>query len=321
MGPPEGGPNARLGDFSAIFDVPGSVYNRVQMSIAQSAQNRNAPLTVADNGVGFLAVSAWSGFDWLWHGFSTHRAGVSRAYLSQAQDLAHNAGQLNLGFTVADTAENVGENRQRWVEAVSGNRATSLRTVRQIHSNRSVVTPRDWAGIEGGSVPEADGIMTNERGFLIGVQTADCIPVLVADPERHAVAAFHAGWRGTVARIVELGVAKMRAEFGSEPADLVAAIGPGIGGCCYTVGSEVMEKFSADFSCCDELFRVAGDGLSPGLRLDLTEANRRQLMAAGIPASSIAVVGGCTACQPELFYSHRASGGHAGRMMAVIGVR
>jgi polyphenol oxidase len=293
------------------------------MPIAQNTQNMDASLTVADNGVGFIAVSAWSGFDWLWHGFSTHRGGVSRAYLGDdlVEDSAHEPGQLNLGFTPADTAENVRENRQRWVEAVSGNRATPLRTVRQIHSNRSLVTPRDWAATESGSVPEADGIMTNERGFLIGVQTADCIPVLVADPANRAVAAFHAGWRGTVARIVELGVAKMRAEFGSDPADLVAAIGPGIGACCYTVGAEVLEKFSADFSYCDELFRAGGDGLRPDLSLDLTEANRRQLMAAGIPASSIAVVGGCTSCQPGLFYSHRASRGHAGRMMAVIGIR
>jgi YfiH family protein len=289
----------------------------------------DTPLTVAENGVALIPVPAWSGFNWLWHGFSTHRSGVSCAYLPEelagragltrnsARDSAKDSGQLNLGFTPTDTAENVRENRLRWVDAVTGSRATPLVVVRQIHSNRSLVAPRDWAGVEDGSAPEADGIITNERGFLIGIQTADCIPVLVADTKRRAVAAFHAGWRGTVARIVELGVARMREEFGSEPADLVAAIGPGIGACCYTVGAEVLAKFSAGFSYADELFPSGEDAV----RLDLTEANRRQLMSAGIPESSIAVVGGCTGCQPELFYSHRASGGHAGRMMAVIGIR
>ena len=108
----------------------------------------------------------------------------------------------------------------------------------------------------------------------------------------------------------------MREEFGSDPADLVAAIGPGIGQCCYTVGIEVQEQFSADFSYAAELFRSVDDALL----LDLVEANRRQLMAAGLSEGSLAVVGGCTSCKPGLFYSHRASGGHAGRMMAVIGV-
>jgi copper oxidase (laccase) domain-containing protein len=123
----------------------------------------------------------------------------------------------------------------------------------------------------------------------------------------------------------------MRAEFGSEPGDLIAAIGPGIGQCCYTVGAEVRERFEEKFSYASELFSLEasqtanGDGnpaLSPDLlRLDLIEANRRQLLAAGLQEDSIAVAGSCTSCHPELFYSHRASGGNAGRMMAVIGVR
>ncbi|WP_263353036.1 peptidoglycan editing factor PgeF [Acidicapsa acidisoli] len=288
---------------------------------------KDVALTVAENGVASIRVPAWSSpvssglasnnFDWLWHGFSTHRGGVSCAYMPEGSSAGSDHGQLNLGFTPADVAENVHENRLRWVEAVTGSRATPLVVVRQIHSNRSLIAPRDWAGIEQGSAPEADGILTNQRGVLIGIQTADCIPVLVADTKRRAVAAFHAGWRGTVARIVESGVARMREEFDSEPADLVAAIGPGIGACCYTVGAQVLAKFSESFSYADELFSSGEDGV----HLDLTEANRRQLMTAGIPESSIAVVGGCTACQPELFYSHRASGGHAGRMMAVIGIR
>ena len=291
-------------------------------------------LRVSAQGVTWLAVPQWASSDaeygqgrdqgqgnnrdWLWHGFSTRRGGVSRAYLplNSGRDVSS---ELNLGFTTADFRENVLENRLRFVEAVTCTRDTPLATVRQIHSNLSVVAGEDWlrrAGAGAASIPEADGIMTNQRGLLLGIQTADCIPVLVADPVARAVAAFHAGWRGTVNRIVEQGVTRMREEFGSDPTNLIAAIGPGIGECCYTVGAEVLAHFEAGFLYSDELFAHA----EGKLRLDLTEANRQQLLAAGVPAGSISIVGGCTGCRQDLFYSHRASGGDAGRMMAVIGL-
>jgi YfiH family protein len=184
--------------------------------------------------------------------------------------------------------------------------------------------------------------MTNVPGLLLGVQTADCIPVLVADPKRRVVAAFHAGWRGTVKRIVESGVGRMRLEYGSRPQDLIAAIGPGIGACCYAVGEEVLSEFESQFSYADILFREVystdpvrtkypmlfltqrapgHSPIGPSLHLDLVEANRRQLLAAGLKPRSIQSVGGCTNCQTELFFSHRASKGHAGRMLSVIGIR
>ncbi len=189
---------------------------------------------------------------------------------------------------------------------------------------------------------KADGQMTDEPGILLAIQTADCIPVLVADRKRRAVAAFHAGWRGTVKRIVESGIGHMRLAFGSRPEDLVAAIGPGIGLCCYAVGEEVLSEFESQFSYARELFcdvydvdpvrkkypmlfltqRAPGhSSIGPSLHVDLIEANRRQLLAAGLRPESIQIVGGCTQCHGELFFSHRASRGHAGRMMAVIGIR
>jgi YfiH family protein len=265
----------------------------------------------------WLSVSDWQGQGWLWHRFSTRQGGVSRAYLPPGREES-SAGELNLGFTPADSAENVCENRLRLVETVTGSRMTPLVAMHQVHSNLSAVLRAPATGFAAGAIPEVDGIMTDQQGVLLAIQTADCIPVLVADPVRRVVAGFHAGWRGTVERIVELGITQMRAEFGSEPGDLMAAIGPGIGVCCYTVGSEVRSWFSANFSYADELFHQNGPA---GLWLDLREGNRRQLLDAGLRAGSIATVGGCTACQPELFYSHRASGGHAGRMMSVIGIR
>ncbi len=156
-------------------------------------------------------------------------------------------------------------------------------------------------------------------GALVGVQTADCVPLLVADTERRVVAAFHAGWRGTVARIVEKGIAAMREEFESRPEDLVAAIGPSIGACCYRVGDEVRAEFGAAFGYAGELFRVS----EGGLWLDLWEANRRQLAAAGV--ENIWVAGECSGCGVDgagrrRYFSHRVDKGVTGRMMSVIGV-
>jgi hypothetical protein len=185
-------------------------------------------------------------------------------------------------------------------------------------------------------------VISAAPGVLVAIQTADCIPVLVADRRRRVVAAFHAGWRGTVKRIVELGVGRMRLEFGCRPEDLVAAIGPGVGQCCYAVGEEVLSEFESQFSYGRELFREVFDSdpvrtkypmlfltqrapghspVGPQLHLDLVEANRRQLLDAGLGASAISTTGGCTSCHTEMFFSHRASQGHAGRMMSMIGVK
>jgi hypothetical protein len=290
---------------------------------------------LAPNVVHWLPVPHWDKTPWLWHGFSTRKGGESRAYCGDGAP-----GELNLGFTAPDDRNTVARNRQLLSEAVTGNPATPLVSVRQIHSSvvriataQDAARERPW---------KADGIMTDEPGLLLGIQTADCIPVLVADRKRRAVAAFHAGWRGTVKRIVECGVGLMRLEFGSRPEDLIAAIGPGIGACCYAVGEEVLSSFESQFEYSNHLFREVYDTdavrtkypmlfltqrapghspMGPSLHLDLVEANRRQLLAAGVRSRAIKSVGGCTSCQPELFFSHRASHGHAGRMLSVIGIR
>jgi len=183
--------------------------------------------------------------------------------------------------------------------------------------------------------------MTDRPGILLGVQTADCTPVLVADRRRKVVAAFHAGWRGTAKRIVESGIGRMRLEFGSRPEDLIAAVGPGMGACCYQVGEELLSEFESQFVYGRELFHEVYDSdpvkakypmlfmtqrapghspMGPSLHLDVAEANRRQLLDAGLKPSAIRMTGGCTSCHRELFFSHRGSQGRAGRMMNVIGI-
>jgi hypothetical protein len=166
--------------------------------------------------------------------------------------------------------------------------------------------------------------MTSLPGVMLGVGTADCVPVLVADVKKRAVAAFHAGWRGTVARIVEQGIARMTHEYGSQPQDLIAAIGPSIGACCYAVGEEVRTAFSSQFDYAEELF-LSDRKASPSIYVDLWKANQRQLLAAGIEPSKITVIGECTACSRDeqgrpRYFSHRAEHGVAGRMLSVVGI-
>jgi polyphenol oxidase len=286
------------------------------------------------NGVEWLPVPGWD-FPWLWAGFSTRKGGLSRAYSIDGAP-----GELNLGITASDDRETVLHNRRLFVEAITSKASTPLLSLRQFHSNRIVHTVS--ADATRNQPHKADGQITGESGFLLAIQTADCIPVLIADRKRRAVAAFHAGWRGTLKRIVETGVGQMRLDFGTHPEDLVAAIGPGIGLCCYAVGQEVLSEFDSQFSYSRDLFREVYDSdpvrrkypmlfltqrapghssIGPSLHVDLIEANRRQLLSAGLAPESIQIVGCCTQCHPDLFFSHRGSHGHAGRMMAAIGIR
>src|SRR6266481_2723344 len=185
----------------------------------------------------------------------------------------------------------------------------------------------------------ADASVTKRAGLLLAVQTADCVPILLVDPKNRAVAAVHAGWRGTLARIVEKAIGRMQMEFGSQSADLLAAIGPAIGGCCYEVGTEVAAAFSGQFVDAAEFFDELRTGdepnplqwlnmMPPGhqpppkkVLLDLRKANRSQLEAAGVPVANIFVSDLCTGCRRDLLFSYRKEGPQSGRMMAVVGIR
>jgi YfiH family protein len=344
---PDTHPKQEIQAIDALFEQAGLVRNlrgkaagitrRVRLEHAEQQELiPAAPVPrAARNGVEWLPVPAWEKMRWLWHGFSTRRGGLSRVYCADAEP-----GELNLGFTADDDRETVVRNRSLLAEAISGNAATPLVTLKQIHSNLVILAGA--ADVSRENPRKADGLMTDEPGMLIGIQTADCIPVLVADRKRRAVAAFHAGWRGTVNRIVESGIGRMRLQFGSRPEDLIAAIGPGIGPCCFAVGEEVLSEFESQFAYASELFcevydsdpirkkypmlfltqRAPGHSpIGPSLNLNLVEANRRQLLAAGLKPRSIQLIGGCTSCQRELFFSYRASQGHTGRMLSLIGIR
>jgi polyphenol oxidase len=268
-----------------------------------------------------VRIPEWKKYEWLRHGFSTRANGISRVY---------GGATLNLGWTKEDDPAAVAENRRRFVHAIDGGHAPSaLVTLRQVHSATvSVVKEEDGAlegklqTAEGKAVLEGDGLITNLPGLLLGIGTADCVPVLVVDVEERVVAAFHAGWRGTAAQIVEHGIARMREEYGSKVENLVAAIGPCIGPCCYTVGEEVRQSFEERFPYAEDLFNRQSAG---GMFLNLWEANRRQLLQAGVKDSRISVAGECTTCMLDeggqlRYFSHRGEHGVAGRMLNVVGI-
>ena len=178
------------------------------------------------------------------------------------------------------------------------------------HSDRLHLMSVETRPISHTQRPEADGLLTSVAGYLLGVRTADCLPLLYVDRARRAVAAVHAGWRGTAKEIAARAVKRMQQEFGSPPGALEVVIGPGIGPCCYEVGSEVAEQFAG-----------SAVQMDPRPRLNLPEANRLQLIEAGVNESRIWSVGLCTACEGHQFFSYRREGTQAGRMLAVVGIR
>lgn len=268
---------------------------------------------------------------WLIHGFSTRSAGFSRVYGGRT---------LNLGLTKQDTRIAVERNREAFLSelgAVTGKKLWPLVTLRQIHSDLIHCVEE---------VPKeplvGDGLITRMQGVVVAIQTADCLPVILVDTKQRAVGVFHAGWRGTVKRIVEKGVGEMRRHFGTLPRDIKAAIGPGVHSCCYEVGPEVRQQFESQFAYADDLFRETKESdpvrekypllfltaRAPGhselptkIFLDLAEANRRQLIDVGVLPKNISTSRLCTACSPDLLFSYRAEKGVTGRMMGAAGIR
>jgi YfiH family protein len=293
------------------------------LSVCSTRSNRNW-IARQSGGLEILQVPAFAKLPWLVHGFSTKPGGVSNQDTERV---------LNLGFTEWDTKENVLENRRRFQSALD---ATDLKLIslKQIHSD--VIHLFDAAPVE---VCHGDASVTNRPGLLLGVQTADCVPILLVDPKKCAIASIHAGWRGTLQRIVLKAIGQMQMQFKTKPADLLAAIGPSIGGCCYEVGTEVATQFLSQFAKAPKWFDEFRTGDEPNpiqwlnmrppghepppknVLLDLRKANRAQILSAGLRAQNIFLSDLCTACRRDLLFSYRKEGPQSGRMMSVIGLR
>jgi polyphenol oxidase len=307
---------------------------------------------------------------WLVHGFSTRTGGASELPSGDASGLGDvkrpnsrdpgrqrgaagaagktkngNPGDLNLGFTDWDSRERVAENREKFFRGIGAGKFRAV-TLRQIHSDVVHVIRRDGAPRGANAAPESapqgDALVTAEPGILLAVQTADCVPILLADMKRRAVAAIHSGWRGTRSRIAAKTLGRMRMEFGTRPEDVVAGIGPGIGRCCYEVGEDVAREFHAQFPNARDWFEGPFDALASGendpnwlpwltmkppghqppplrAHLDLIAANTAILEDAGVPVGQISAANLCTACRTDLFFSYRRER-TTGRMIAAIGI-
>jgi hypothetical protein len=291
-------------------------------------------------GLQILQAPQLAQLSWLVHGFSTRSGGTSELEASRdGGKITENV--LNLGFTDWDTRERVLKNRQNFFAALKANDMRVI-ALRQIHSD-IVHVVRAANSQPSAEPPKGDALITNQPGLLLVVQTADCVPILIADKKCRAIAAIHSGWRGTLQRIAEKTLGCMQMEFGTRPQDVVAALGPGIAQCCFEVGPEVAAEFAAKFPKAREWFKGSFDSLARGdndpnwlpwltmrppghqlpearAHLDLIAANRAILSAAGVLPRNIFSSEFCTACRTDLFFSYRRER-TTGRMIAAIGIR
>jgi YfiH family protein len=255
-------------------------------------------------GILYYSCRAFERIPQLHHGFSTRYGGISGIGRCL----------LNLSETSWDTPEPVRENRRRFLSALRLEKSR-LVTLRQIHSNRVCAVeeiPDRCDRIEG------DALVTRAKNTALAVQTADCLPVLIADPAKRAVAAVHSGWRGTLSRVLFETIRRMHLMFGCDPHRLLIAIGPGIRSCCFEVGSEVADLFAEQYPGCSLARPVKN---RPGKHLlDLGRALDIQMNLAGVPPENRHDLGACTCCNTREFFSYRAEGAASGRMMAAIGM-
>lgn len=240
----------------------------------------------------FLVPQSFNGRASVRCALSTRRGGVSAAPLG-----------MNLSFRVGDKEENVKENRKRFFGSF-GVSLDRLAIPRQCHS--AAIQRADAPG----AYDKTDGLVTDRPDVWLVVSVADCTPVFVVDRRKEAVGVFHAGWRGSAARIVEGGIQMMAREFGSVPSDMQAFIGPSAGACCYEVGDDVARRFT--------------DGVvekrNGSLYVDLKKENFRQLVESGVPEKQIEVSTHCTIHEDSLFHSYRRDRERSGRMMGFVGL-
>lgn len=238
--------------------------------------------------------------DGLVHAISTRLGGVSPTPYDT----------LNISLSVGDDPARVLENRRRLAAALGFDPAR-LVTSRQVHGDDVLIVDERFQ--PDGPLAEADIQITDRPGWLLSLRFADCVPVLLYAPHRRVVAAVHAGWRGTARRAPARALEAMRDAYDVAPGEVLAGIGPSIGPCCYEVGPDVAAAFR-------EFTGILGTG-ADRQTLDLWEANRQILLAAGVPAAQIELARLCTRCRSDLFFSHRAQGYPAGRFAGAIGLR
>lgn len=241
------------------------------------------------------------------HFFSTRNGGTTVGH----------AQSLNLGFILEDTTQNVVTNRKLALRQ-QDMPFENLTLVRQVHGNSVVVVNEVLIGAGHASSPspagEADALVTNIADVPLMVLTADCVPILLYDQRNRAIAAIHAGWRGTVAQIMVKTIETMSIEFDTKPEDLIAAIGPSIGPCCYEVGEEVKNEALEWLNNGSRFFHTPNNKS----HFDLWKANKTLLLEYGVAEENIEVLQECSKCKSDTYFSSRADKGITGRMGACI---
>lgn len=243
------------------------------------------------------------------HGFSTRLGGVSQG----------DVGTMNLSFGRESSRENVMENHRRLAAAI-GYSPECLVFSRQTHTTNVMVVGKEDCGLgytRERDYDDIDGLVTNVPGVALMTFYADCVPLLLVDPVHRAIGTSHSGWRGTVANMGGATIEVMRREYGTDPKDVVAAIGPSICQDCYEVSEDVIEQFRSAYSreLWPRLFYRKPDGK---YQLNLWEACRQNFIGAGVPEKQISLPDICTCCNPKVLFSHRASGGKRGNLAAVL---
>ena len=243
------------------------------------------------------------------HGFSTRKGGVSTGIFSS----------MNLNFKRGDDPDAVMENYRRMAAALNmrvedmvlsdQTHTTNVRVITEEDRGKGILRPQDYSDV--------DGMITNVPGIVLVTSYADCVPLYFVDPVRKAIGLSHSGWKGTVGHIGQKTVWKMHEVYGSEPKDIVAAIGPSICQSCYEVSDDVAEAFRANFTA-DEAADILLDKGNGKYQLDLWKANWYVLTDAGILPEHLSVTDLCTACHPELLWSHRKTNGQRGGLSAFL---
>ena len=273
-------------------------------------KSKNTDLNFVD-GVGFLTFPSISELDFVNHAFSTRLGGVSVGEYKS----------MNLNFKRGDLAENVTENYKIFCSAAGFDYNTLVSSNQDHNINVRCVTKADCGiGIyREHDMPSVDALVTNEPGVTLVTHYADCTPLLFADPEKKVIALAHAGWRGTVEKIGEATVDVMVEQYGCDPTDIIAVVGPAIGSCCYEVDTPVFERFASLTELKPAYFTKS---LGHGKYLvDLKETNRRMLLEAGLLSINITISDVCTKCNSGLLFSHRASGGKRGGLIAMMCIK
>lgn len=242
-----------------------------------------------------------------------HQGGIVHAVFTRLGGTSRPPYQaLNVGRSVGDEPQAVNENHRLAYEVLAIS-DTEVVTAWQVHGNHVAAVGESDRGTV---VPETDALITNQPGVTLMLRFADCLPIFLYDRAKEIVGLGHAGWRGTSAKVAPQMVSAMIEHYGTDPADLVAGLGPAIGPCCYVVGEEVTQAIKPTLHECRGAIRHGSDG---EFYVDLWEANRQQLIDRGVKEVEIGSV--CTSCHVGEFFSHRADGGRTGRFAALIGIR